>query len=65
MFNCMMNYLSRTWWWVAIWVIIALVVGYLAGGYWGILIAFGMSVLIWLGIAYWNCSKSLSPSSGK
>ena len=57
MFDCMVNYLVKQWGAWLLWLIIALVAGYLAGGWWGILCGFGVWVLSALGFAAWNCSK--------
>lgn len=60
MFNCMVNYLANNWGWGLLWLVIALVAGYLAGGWWGILFGFGIWVLACLAFAFWNCSRSIS-----
>ena len=57
MFDCMLRLLAAQWWWVAIWVIGCMIVGFLAGGWWGVLIGFGIGAATALLFAYINCSR--------
>ncbi len=41
MFNCMLRYLAKQWWWLPIFVIVGMVVGFFTGGWWGVLIGLG------------------------
>lgn len=55
MFDCMLRYLASQWWWFAIFTIIAMIIGFFAGGWWGVAIGFGMGVAAAVGFAYNNC----------
>lgn len=57
MFDCMLRYLAEQWWWLPIFVIVGMVVGFFAGGWWGVLIGFGFGVAAGVLNAFWNCSR--------
>ena len=57
MFDCMLRYLTEQWWWLPIFVIVFMVVGFFAGGWWGVLIGFGFGVAVGVLNAFWNCSR--------
>jgi len=60
MIDCMMNYLKAAWLGIVVWFIFALVIGFLAGGWWGILIAFGLAVFFTLLWVFMACQRNLS-----
>ena len=57
MFDCILRYLAAQWPWIAIWIIGCMIVGFFAGGWWGVAIGFGFGAAIAVAIAVWNCSR--------
>jgi NhaP-type Na+/H+ or K+/H+ antiporter len=57
MFDCMLKYLASQWWWLAIITIIAMIIGWFAGGWLGVLIGFGFGVAVAVGFALSACQR--------